>query len=231
MKKLNILFTLIIIAFFTISLFAKDSGKIAIIIKAKGKVSVVNTKSKKSKKAKRGLKLYSGDKIVTGSNGKVAIKFSDDGSMVRIRKNSTCIIKGKLQKDRKTLAKNVYVEVGTIFSKITKQKSLFRVSTPTSVASVKGTMFWTVQEGNGGATYYYGEEGIVEIVSKGGSALLKKGQTGYVKSKNAKPIITKTKPGEGPGAGEEGGVDDFDIEFMNDKGQKVDLKFKVETKK
>ena len=89
MKKLNILFTLIIIAFFTISLFAKDSGKIAIIIKAKGKVSVVNTKSKKTKKARRGLKLYSGDKIVTGSNGKVAIKFSDDGSMVRIRKNST----------------------------------------------------------------------------------------------------------------------------------------------
>ncbi len=231
MKKLHILLTIIIIAFFSASLLAKDSGKIAIIIKTKGKVSVVNAKTKKSKKAKRGYKLYSGDKIITSSNGRAAIKFSDDGSMVRIRKNSTCVIKGKLQKDRKTVAKNVYVEVGTIFSKITKQKSLFRVSTPTSVASVKGTQFWTVQEGNGGATYYYGEEGIVEIVSKGGSALLKKGQTGYVKNKNAKPIITVTKPGEGPGAGEKGSVDDFDIEFMNDQGQKVNLKFKVEPKK
>jgi hypothetical protein len=230
MRKLNIFFIMLMIAFFTAGTFAKDSGKIAIIIKAKGKVTVVNTKSKKTKNAKRGLKLYSGDKIVTGSNGKAAIKFSDDGSMVRIRKNSTCIIKGKLQKDKKTVAKNVYVEVGTIFSKITKQKSLFRVSTPTSVASVKGTMFWTVQEGNGGATYYFGEEGVVEIVSDGGSALLKKGQTGYVKNKGSKPIITQTKPGEGPNAGQKGTMDDFEIEFMNDKGQKVDLKFKVENK-
>jgi hypothetical protein len=218
------------IAFFTADAFAKDSGKIAIVIKSKGKVSIVNTKTKKTKKAKRGIKLYSGDKIVTGSNGKAAIKFSDDGSMVRIRKNSTCVIKGELQKDKKTVAKNIYVEVGTIFSKITKQKSLFRVSTPTSVASVKGTMFWTVQEGNGGSTYYYGEEGIVEIVSKGGSALMKKGQTGYVKGKNSKPVITQTKQGEGPSAGEKGTMDEMDIEFMNDKGQKVDLKFKVENK-
>ncbi len=231
MKKLNMLITLLCIVFFSATLTAKNTNRIAIVLKSKGKVSVVNAKTKKTKKAKRGFKLYSGDKIITGSNGIAAIKFIDDGSMVRIRKNSTCVIQGKLQKDRKTVAKNVYVEVGTIFSKITKQRSLFRVSTPTSVASVKGTMFWTMQEKNGGATYFYGEEGIVEIVTKGGSALLKKGQTCYVKNKNAKPIITKTKAGEGPGGGESGSIDDFDIEFMNEKGQKLNLKFKVEPKK
>jgi len=230
MKKLHIFLSFAIIVLFANSLLAKNSDFIAIVVKAKGKVSVVNAKTKKSKKLKRYSRLVSGDKIITGKNGIVALKFLDDNSLVRVRKNSTCTINGKKQKNN-TVAKNVYVEVGTIFSKITKQRSLFKVSTPTSVASVKGTMFWVVQEGKSGATYYYGEEGVVEIKSDGGSALLKKGQKGFVKSKKSKPIITQTKPGEGPGGDGEGGVDDFDIDFMNDKGQKVNLKFKVETKK
>ena len=99
------------------------------------------------------------------------------------------------------------MEVGTIFAKITKQKSGFQVTTPTSVASVKGTSLWAKQLFKAG-TYYYGEEGgPTEVSNKAGSALFKEEETCYVESENHKPIVRKTKPGEKPNFGDEDSID------------------------
>ena len=214
-----------ILAFFY---YAFAASPIAVVIKSKGAITLKRADGKNGAKIKRGVRLYSGDKIVTGKKGFAAIKFTDDGSLVRIRSNSTCTIKAK--KEKNSIAKNIYVEVGTIFSKITRQKSRFRVSTPTSVASVKGTAFWTKQELKG-ATYYFGEEGVIEISNKKGSALVKAGETGIVTSSNSKPIVRKTKPGEKPEHDGEGSVDDFELEFKNSNGESKVLKFKVKKNK
>ncbi len=224
MKKLSILLTTLFITFFIGYLAADDP--VAIVIKASGGVSIKNEETGKSVEAKRGTKLADGDKITTNKTGRVAIKFLDDNSLLRVRPNSTCTVNTK--KENQSVAKNIFVEVGTIFSKITRQRSPYRVTTPTSVASVKGTIFWTIQEFKG-ATTYFGEEGVIEIENEAGTALLNKGEKGYVSSQNSKPIVTKTKPGEKPSLdGDDDTPDEFEFEFENDRGQNKLLKFKAE---
>lgn len=222
MKTMKIISLLIIVAVFTAQSFAADP--VAVVIKARGDISIKNATSGKSVNAKRGTRLNDGDKIATGKNGRMAVKFLDDNSLLRIRPNSSLTIEAK--KEGNSVAKNIFVEIGTIFSRITKQKSSFRVTTPTSVASVKGTGFWTQQEFKG-ATSYFGEEGVVEISNDAGSALMREGETGYVTSKNSKPIVRKTKPGEKPTFDEGDAPDEFEFEFQDENGNKKLLKFKA----
>jgi len=223
MKRFKILFTILLIAIFTGTLLAQ--GPAAVIIKAKGDITIKNAASGKSINAKRGTRLSNGDKISTGKKGSLALKFLDDNSLLRVRSNSTCTINSK--KEKNSVTKNIFVEVGTIFSRITSQKSSFSVTTPTSVASVKGTIFWTVQKFKG-STQYFGEEGTVEVSSDAGSALMKKGETATVTSKNSKPIVTKTKSGEGPSLGDTDAPDEFEFEFEDESGNKKLLKFKTQ---
>ncbi len=208
--------------------FALAVNPVAVVIRAKGKVVMIN-QDKKQVSVKPGTKIYSGSKIVTETKSFAAIKFIDDGSLVRVRQNSTCTVEGKQEKN--SLLKNIFLEVGTIFSKITRQKGSFRVTTPTSVASVKGTAFWSVQEFKG-ATTYFGEEGIVEIENKKGVARLGADETGIVASINSKPIVRRTRSGEKPVLDEDkSSVNEFEFEFGKENGQKKNLKFKIKTKK
>lgn len=201
---------------------------IAVVIKSSGKAQIEHKTDKKKSDIERGTKVFPGDKITTGDDGSVSLRFIDDRSLLRIRANSNCTVNG--EKEKNSIAKNVYVEAGVIFSKITKQNTKFKVVTPTSVASVKGTEFWTRQEFKGG-TYYYGEEGVVEIANEAGTALLQAGETGYVSSPRSKPQVQKTKPGEKPEAGDdEDDSDEFEFDLKNEQGTQKVLKFKATRK-
>ncbi|HEM48705.1 MAG TPA: hypothetical protein ENO27_00710 [Caldithrix sp.] len=218
---LTILITLLI---FSLS-FAKDP--IAVIVKTRGDVTIQYEKDGKREKIKRGTKLYSGAIIISREKSFAAMLFVDDRSMVRVRPNSILTVNGK--REKATIAKNISLEVGTIFAQITKQKSGFQVTTPTSVASVKGTSFWTKQILKAG-TYYYGiEGGPTEVSNDEGSALFKEGETCFVESKDHKPIVKKTKPGETPGF-EDDSIDEFKIDFENEQGDIKTLKFKTRVK-
>lgn len=213
--------TIVFISALILATLSMAADPVAIMIRARGQVEL----KPRTVELKRGTRLVNGDKVITGKKGSAAIKFLDDASLVRVRPNSTCTI--NTEKEEGSIAKSIYVEVGTIFSRITKQKSKYRVSTPTSVASVKGTKFWTKQEFKG-ATWYFGEEGVIEISNDAGSALVKAGETGYVSSRSSKPIVRKTKEGEKPTFGLEDEIlDEFEFEFENDEGQNKILKFKV----
>lgn len=209
------------------AVFAAKS--VAITIKSKGKVKVHESGKKSDKNLKRGFRLKDGDKIITGDKSYAAFRFIDDNSLVRIRSNSSCTVKGKEQKDNSIL-KNIFVEIGTIFARITKQKGRFQVTTPTSVASVKGTKFITDHRGEAG-TYYFGEEGLVEVKNKAGVAQLRSGETAFVANENTAPVVYKTRKGEKPSFDEfEGDEDEFEFEFENDAGDKKLLKFKAKKK-
>ena len=201
---------------------------IAITIKSKGKVKVSESGKKSAKKLKRGFRLKDGDKIVTGDKSYAAFRFIDDRSLVRVRANSSCTIQGK--EEDNSIFKNIFLEIGTIFARITKQKGRFQVTTPTSVASVKGTKFITDHRGADG-TYYFGEEGLCEIKNKGGIARLRSGETAFVADENTAPVVYKTRKGEKPSFDEfEGEEDEFEFEFENDAGDKKLLKFKAQKK-
>jgi hypothetical protein len=223
-KTFNIV--ILIIAFVFSLSFANDP--IAVIVKSRGTVTIQYEKDGKSEKVKRGTKLYTGAILIAKEKSYASMLFVDDRSMVRVRPNSILTINGEREKNN--IAKNISLEVGTIFAQITKQKSGFQVTTPTSVASVKGTSFWTKQLFKAG-TYYYGEEGgPTEVSNDAGSALFRELETCYVESKDHKPIVTKTKPGESPNFGADDAIDEFKIEFENDQGDVKTLKFKTRVK-
>lgn len=220
------LFTSVLL--FTISLvMAKDP--IAVIVKSRGTVTIQYEKDGKRENVKRGTKLYTGAILIAKEKSYASLLFVDDRSMIRVRPNSILTVNG--QREKNNIAKNISLEVGTIFAQITKQKTGFQVTTPTSVASVKGTSFWTKQLFKAG-TYYYGVEGgPTEVSNDAGSALFRELETCYVESKNSKPIVRKTKPGESPNFGEDDTIDEFKIDFENEKGEVKTLRFKTKVKK
>jgi len=226
-KKILVLITGIISVLLLYSLvFA--AKPIAVTIKSKGKVDVYQSGKTSNTDLKKGARLNDGDKIVTGTKSYAAVRFIDDGSLVRVRANSSCTIKGK--EENNEILKNVYLEVGTVFAKISKQKGKFQVTTPTSVASVKGTQFISDHRGAKG-TYYFGEEGTVEVSNDAGSALLKPGETAFVANSKTAPVVRKTVEGEKPGFDEDyGSEDEFEFEFENEAGEKKLLKFKAKKK-
>jgi ferric-dicitrate binding protein FerR (iron transport regulator) len=203
---------------------------IALVLKVKGTVYILHGEDKASAvKPKRGFKLQDGDKIITDAKSYAAVRYLDDASTVRIRANSTCYIRGK--KEKNEILKNVYLEVGTILARVTQQKGKFEVSTPTSVASVKGTIWITDQKPLGGKdkgkTLHYGLGGTVEVSNDGGTALLHEGETAEVFSKTTAPLIRKTVPGEVPSFDEYEETEDlFEFEFQNADGQRKVLKMK-----
>ena len=135
MKKNISVIILSILSVFVIFTAVYAAKSVAITIKSKGKVKIHESGKKSEMNLKRGFRLRDGDKIVTGDKSYAAFRFIDDNSLVRIRSNSSCTVKGKEDKDN-SIIKNIFVEIGTIFARITKQKGSFQVTTPTSVASV-----------------------------------------------------------------------------------------------
>ena len=219
-----------IVALFAFTISGLAADYIALVLKVQGKVFIIRNDDKANAiKPSRGFKLQDGDKVMTDAKSYAAVRYVDDASTIRIRANSTCYIRGK--KENNKILKNVYLEVGTILARVTNQSSKFEVSTPTSVASVKGTSWISDQKSldgmDKGQTFHYGLEGIVEISNEGGTALLHAGETAQVLSNKSAPVIRKTTPGEVPKFDEVDETDDlFEFEFQNSDGQKQILKMK-----
>ena len=141
-----------------------SQGKaLAIVIKAKGKATI--TKDGEEKKIRRGTRIYHDDLIKTEKKSYVAMRFLDDKTLVRVRQNSLMKVQG--EREGTSIAKNILLEAGDMFASVTKQKVKFRVTTPTSVASVKGTKFGMRYNSRSGKAETLTYEGLVEVTIKG----------------------------------------------------------------
>ena len=175
---------------------ANDGKAVAIVIKSLG-----DTKAKQKAGwavVAKGSKLFSGDEMQTKKDGYAAVMFLDDKSVVKVKPNSVLKIQGTYE--GKTISKQLVMDVGELFVKVSKQKGSFQVATPTSVASVKGTEFWTMV-GADGATVIIGLEGIIELVNKatGQTVTVNPGQTGTSNKDGA--TVGTTVEGSIPDAG------------------------------
>lgn len=210
--------------FFLGMTFAEEN--IAVVIKVSGDVRVTPDKSSKSTGVKKGYVLKHGDKLVTGAAAFCALKFLDDGSLLRIKEKSSCRIEGKRQKQ--VIEKNIFAEIGSFFMSIFKQKENLTVTTPTSVASIKGTKFWVLQLGSSGTTRYVCLDGVIEISNDAGKVLLRKGQTAIVVSRSQLPQVRLTVSGDAPedevGVG---GERHLDFGFTDSSGKKKTLRIKL----
>jgi hypothetical protein len=217
---LSLLFLLIFVFMVNSALYAKT---IAVIVKVKGTVSMYRDNKVSQQKMRRGTRLEAGDKIVTDKKGYAAIRFIEDRSLLRVRSNSTCTI--RTREDKGQTIKNVFLEVGTIYARITKQNAKFEVQTPTSVASVKGTE-WNTEQLLDGGTFYYCQSGIIEVSNEVGSALCRANEMVEVKSSNSAPVTSKI-PDDYDGWDETGDTEDYEFEFENEQGEKRLLRFRV----
>lgn len=109
-----------------------------------------------------GSKLMNHDWVKTGTDGYVALFFLDDKSQLKIRENSEMEILGTVERGR--INKTISMDFGTVKATIDKQQGEFRIATPTSVASVKGTEFWVISGPNG--DQFIGLTGTVEVQNR-----------------------------------------------------------------
>lgn len=121
--------------------FASD--KVAITIKTIGDVQRAVSGSDEFSGLTRGNPLSDNDVVRTGTGGFVVAIYLDDKSTIKISENSEFVISGS--RDGNAINKQITVSYGKLRASVAKQKGEeFIISTPTSVASIKGTDFVVV---------------------------------------------------------------------------------------
>ncbi len=161
--KCSRLYLAISILGFALLLPAQAQESVGVISKSKGQ-----TYHKKFNaddympKANIGSKIMNHDWVKTGKNGYIALFFLDDKSQLKIRENSEMEVLGAVDQGR--INKTITMEYGTVKAKVDKQLGEFRIATPTSVASVKGTEFWVISGPNG--DQFIGLSGTVQIQNR-----------------------------------------------------------------
>ena len=130
---------------------------IARVTKMRGDIRLKNLDKATFSPAKPGAPIISGDVINVGKESFCMIIFLDDKSVLKIREDTQFQFIDT--ENTRTLA----IEFGKILSDVKKDKKKdFRVETPVSVASVKGTQFWSVIN-RMGFDKFYGLEGMVDV--------------------------------------------------------------------
>lgn len=112
-----------------------------------------------SPNAVMGTQLKNHDWIKTSEDGFVAIFFLDDKSQLKVKGNSEMEILAAVERGK--ISKTISLDYGTVKASVNKQKGEFRIATPTSVASVKGTEWWVESDENGDV--FIVMEGVVEV--------------------------------------------------------------------
>lgn len=178
--------------------------------------------------AKRGQLLASGERVKTGEQSTAVIKFKDN-SMLRVRERTEVLLAG-LQEGT-SFSKSTDVKNGAVGFSIKKQKAgeEFRFSSPTSVASIRGTsgLFGAADSSDKLIVL----EGLVRLSNKISSdaADVEGGFTG-ISSPNGKIVVRPSTQEEKLAAqlaartGE--GESTLDIELNDGSGNKKNLEIK-----
>ncbi|MDP2302269.1 MAG: FecR family protein [Ignavibacteria bacterium] len=138
--KLAVLFLILPVLLFAAenpgSNVSKSENPVAVVMKV---VKEVSTKKEGTDwaTAKIGQTLKTGDEVKTGDKSLALIKFTDN-SLIRVRENSS--LKIFADKKDKTISKNTHIDKGRVGFEVAKQENEeFKFTTPTMVASIRGT--------------------------------------------------------------------------------------------
>ena len=132
--------------------------------------------------ATTGQRLNNGDQVATSENTRAAIRFTDDGSMVRLNPNS--VLNVRTEGDREALTKTLELEFGELWARVTEQRGTFQVQTPSGVAAVKGTEFIVRVDAQGNTTVLT-LEGAVDFFNGAGTVEVSAGNQAQAAGANA----------------------------------------------
>lgn len=209
---------------------SQAADAVAVVVLKRGKVNIVRASETRSQEARRGTALYDGDKVSTQDASLCGIKFLDDKSLLRIKENSTCTVEAKKVENK--VNKNIIAELGSFFTKILQPGGSFSVTTPTSVASVKGTEWWTIRMQDG-RDIYICLDGLIDLENDAGKYLLKVGQIAIFTSRDKSPEIRLLKAEDEVPTWEEdlGELRSLEIEFTDPDGKTRKMIIELEEKK
>ena len=152
-----------IIVLILMSTLLMGSSKVAVAIKVKGKVSIIPVETKVKKSLKPGTPLSDQDEIMTAKGSFAALMYLDDKSVVKMMGNSDLVIAGN--RSSAGINKSLDISYGKITANIVQQKGReFRIATPTSVASVKGTELAITSDPAMGDSFML-LEGLIEVTN------------------------------------------------------------------
>jgi hypothetical protein len=143
---------------------AQEPKRVAFTTKTSGQVTIKNYQNQ-TVPLQRGTTLHSGEMIESGSDGLAVIMFLDDKSILRIQKNTTLTVGGEAMGTgaQRAITKQVDMQFGKLRAEVSRQRQgEFQITTPISVASVKGTDFWTTSDPVLG-DIFLGVEGLIEV--------------------------------------------------------------------
>ncbi|HPI38448.1 MAG TPA: FecR family protein [Ignavibacteriaceae bacterium] len=163
MKKL--IFTMVILLFSVSLLFSgnnpKSKNPVALITKIVQDVKV-KTDENDWTNAKPAQLLESGNEIKTGKKSLALIKFTDN-SLLRVVENTSLKIYADKKTATKDISKNTHIDKGELGFEVKKQQDEeFKFTTPTMVASIRGTS-GTVEVYDDGTSLLSVETGEVEV--------------------------------------------------------------------
>jgi hypothetical protein len=151
---------------------------------------IVSPANAPQRAAALGQRLNNNDLVVTSSNTRAAIRFTDDGSLMRLNPSSQLRI--TTGGDRNAVTKTLELEFGELWAKVTKKDApQFRVQTPAGVAAVKGTEF-IVRVDQDGRTTVITLEGVVEFFNGAGTVNVPAGRTTTAASNATAPTSAAT---------------------------------------
>lgn len=141
-----------------------------------------------------GTQLYPGDVIKTGSTGRLVIGLSD-GSQATISRNTIVEI-GNVSTSPRTIFKILRGKTRIKIEKLGGKPNPYRVTTPTTVISVRGTIFdVTVRSNETRVFVIEGEVGVFRIDFPDAEVILVPGQFTEVKGKEPPRAPASFKPG------------------------------------
>lgn len=205
--------------------FTYKAANVALITKV---IQDVTKKTSENdwQKAGKGETLLSGDKVRTGQKSLAIVKFLDN-SIVRVRENSELSMNSEVA-GVGTL-RNVQLNKGGYGFQVKKQQNdQFRLTSPTSVASIRGTM-GKFSGGTGNDTLVV-TEGLVNLRNtiSGNEVDVAEGEIGF---SNEDGTISSRKATEqelaDAGNAATGGTDnELKLELRDGQGNKKELKLK-----
>lgn len=149
----------LVLIFCFIPLFL-TAQNIAVTIKVSGQVNVTNLEDQ-TMPLERGYSFRGGERIQTSADGMAVIVFLDDQSQLSVQKNTTLTIGGEATAT--AISKQIDMQFGKLRAEVAEQRQgEFLVSTPVSVASVKGTDFWATSDPILGDVFL-GVTGLIEV--------------------------------------------------------------------
>ena len=166
---------------------------------------VVTPAGGQERRAQLGERLRNRDVVATSPNTRAALRFTDDGSILRINPNSQ--VRLTTGDERGAVVRTLELEFGEVWARVNRrQGSEFRIQTPAGVAAVKGTEF-LVRVDSAGGTVVVTLEGVVEFFNQAGRTDVGAGQRAAAGSQSDAPEAAPASPEELRRADESGGED------------------------